>query len=106
MHTDFTAVIIVAIVIVNVFYVNKRSRDLLADWAGRNGLTLVEANWSFFWPASWWLTTSRNQTVYRITVRNYAGQMRTGWARCGGWFVGLWSDNVDVYWDDADVHWN
>ena len=106
MHTDFTAVVIVAIVVANVFYVNRRSRAILDNWADRTGLTLVEANWSFLWPMSFWLTTSRNQTVYRIKVRDHAGRTRSGWARCGTWFVGLWSDNVDVYWDDGEVHWN
>ena len=77
---------------------------MIEDWANGNGLTLIQANMAWIWPVAFWFT-SRNQTVYRITVRNPAGETRTGWARCGNWLVGLWSNEVDVQWDDADAHW-
>jgi len=107
MHADFVSVVMVVIVVAaNVVFVSRRSRTMLDNWASRNSLALVKSSWAFFRPMSMWLTTSRNQMVYRITVRDHAGRTRSGWARCGNWLVGLWSDDVDVFWDDSEVHWS
>ena len=29
------------------------------------------------------------------------GSVRSGWVRCGGWWLGLRSDEVEVCWDAA-----
>lgn len=42
----------------------------------------------------------QRQTVYRVTVEDGAGDVRRGWVRCGGFMVGLWSDKVQVKWDN------
>jgi hypothetical protein len=78
----------------------SRSRGLLEKWAAANGFRIIESNYRnlvrgpFFW------TTSKGQTVYRVTVEDARGQRRSGWVRCGGFFLGLLSDRVTVRWDD------
>ena len=47
----------------------------------------------YFW------TSSKGQTVYRVTVE-VRGGVRTGWVRCGGWWLGLLSDQAEVRWDN------
>jgi hypothetical protein len=47
----------------------------------------------FFW------TTSKNQFVYFVVVEDASGQQRRGWARCGGWWLGMISSQVDVIWE-------
>ncbi len=78
----------------------SRSRSLLEQWAAANGYRIISAQYRnlvrgpFFW------TTSKGQTVYRVTVEDADGRQRDGWVRCGGWFLGLLSDRVQVRWDD------
>jgi hypothetical protein len=77
----------------------SRSRALLRDWAARHGFEILESELRplrrgpFFW------TSSKGQTVYRVTVRDGQGAVRSGWVRCGGWWLGLFSDKTDVRWD-------
>jgi len=49
----------------------------------------------YFW------TTSKGQTVYRVTVEDKPGGLRTGWVRCGGWWLGLMSNHVEACWDET-----
>jgi hypothetical protein len=78
----------------------SRSRRLLEKWAAENGFRIIESSYRnlvrgpFFW------TTSKGQSVYRVTVEDATGQRRSGWVRCGSWLLGLWSDSVQVRWDD------
>jgi hypothetical protein len=77
-----------------------RSRSLLERWAERNGYRILAAEYRqvvrgpFFW------TSSKGQTVYRVTVQ-VTGGVRTGWVRCGGWWLGLLSDHAEVRWDET-----
>jgi hypothetical protein len=47
----------------------------------------------------WW-RTSEGQTVYYVTIRDGRNNLRHAWIRCGGWLAGLFSDQVDVRWDE------
>jgi hypothetical protein len=35
-----------------------------------------------------------------VTVKDHRGRVRRAWVRCGGWFLGMMSDHMDVEWDD------
>jgi len=45
-----------------------------------------------------WFTGNR-QDVYRVTVRTADGGIRSGYVRCGGFWMGMLSDKVTVEWD-------
>lgn len=77
-----------------------RSRAMLERWATEQGLALVEARFCAFRRGPFFWTTSKGQTVYRVTIRTAAGAERSGWARCGSFWRGLWSEAVEVRWDD------
>ena len=91
---------IAMLVILSFVWQVRRSRSRLDQWAAQNGFRIIESSYRnlvrgpFFW------TTSKGQTVYRVTVEDASGRQRSGWVRCGGWFLGLWSDQVTVRWDD------
>ena len=72
-----------------------RSKRLLDKWATANGFTLVKMNmnWSGFGP---FLFTSQHQEVYRIKVRDHRGREHSGWAKCGGYWLGFLVDKVEV----------
>lgn len=81
----------------------RRSRALLRQWAARQGIRLIrcEYRWLARGPFSW--TTSKGQAVYRIMAELPDGQTNRGWARVGGWLIGLLSSRVDVRWDQRQA---
>lgn len=91
-------VVIFAIVMVTWHF--SRSNSLLQQWAEQNGYRVVHQEYRTFFKGPFFWTSSKNQTVYYVTVEDAHGQQRKGWVRCGGWFLGLLSDNVDVAWDE------
>lgn len=76
-----------------------RSEALLKEWAEENELDIVTRQRRFFRRGPFLFTTSQGQDVYRVTVVDADGILRAGWVRCGGFFKGMFSDNVDVRWD-------
>jgi hypothetical protein len=93
-------VLFVALAIAGVIWHFGRSNTLLERWAQRHGYRIIAQEYRTFFKGPYFWTTSRNQTVYRVTILDEHGDTRSGWVRCGGWFMGLWSDHVDVQWDD------
>ncbi|MBN1937176.1 MAG: hypothetical protein JW934_21130 [Anaerolineae bacterium] len=77
----------------------KRSDALLHKWATDNGYQIVRAEFTLFrrGPFFW---SSRYQAVYRVVVRDPAGQVRFGWVRCGGWLGGVFEDKVEAKLDE------
>jgi hypothetical protein len=75
-----------------------RSRFLLEKWARTNGFELVKMkiNWFSFSPL---IFASSRQEVYRISVRDHRGRERSGWAICGGFWLGFLVNKVEVEWD-------
>jgi len=107
-HSDGTGLLIllifVPIAIAGLIWHFSRSANVLDQWARENGLRLLEREYRWFVKGPFFWTSSKNQTVYRITVQDAAGNLWRGWARCGGWFLGLWSSKVDVRWDEPPRH--
>jgi hypothetical protein len=78
----------------------SRSKSLLEGWATKNGLEIVNRDYCWFYKGPFIWTSSRNQSVFRVTARDKQGNLRSGWVRLGGWFLGLSSDRVEVRWDN------
>ena len=76
-----------------------RSRSLLERWAERNGSRILAAEYRHVFRGPFFWTSSKGQTVYRVTIEVMGG-VRTGWVRCGSWWLGLLSDRVEVRWDE------
>jgi hypothetical protein len=83
-----------------IFWHFSRSRSILEKWAEENGYLLLESDYRNIFKGPFFLTSSRQQTVYHVKVRDEAGNVRSGWVRCGGWFMGLWSEKADVRWEE------
>jgi hypothetical protein len=94
-----TVLVAIALIGLSLYLYITRSRSLLRKWIQENRYDLVHAEYRylrkgpFFW-------SSRNQPVYRVEVRDAAGNHRSGWLQCGGWFLGVLTDKVKVIWDD------
>lgn len=75
-----------------------RSKFLLEKWAKANGFKLVKMKLNLF-SFSPFLFTSDRQEVYHIRVRDHSGRERSGWAKCGGFWLGFLVNKVEVEWD-------
>jgi hypothetical protein len=89
--------VIVAVVAVMWHY--SRGSSLLEQWASRHGYRIVRREYRNFFKGPFFWTSSKDQVVYYVTVEDEQGRIRNGWVRCGGYFFGLLSDNVEVQWD-------
>ena len=86
-------------VVVLIVWHFSRSRSLLEQWAQKNGFRIIHQEYRTFFRGPFFWTTSKGQTVYYVAVEDREGNRRNGWVRCGGWFLGLLSDKVDVRWE-------
>jgi hypothetical protein len=91
----------VAFAVAAIWWHYSRSSSLLEGWAAKNGYRLISQEYRSVFKGPFFWTSSEEQTVYYVTVEDRNGQRRSGWVRCGGWFWGLLSDNVEVRWDDG-----
>ena len=91
-----------ALAVFGWFWSRARAESMLDRWALRQGVRLVSAEHRTMFRGPFFWRTGRGQMVYRITVRYPDGTVRQGWARCGGWFLGLLTEAVDVRWDNPD----
>jgi hypothetical protein len=89
----------IALVGLILFWQFSRSRSLLQDWAAQNGFEILKSEFRFFRRGPFFWTSSKGQTIYYVTVRDAQGSVRSGWVRCGGWWLGLWSNKTEVRWD-------
>lgn len=78
----------------------SRAATLLGRWAASNGFRVLEQERLLFFRGPFFWTTGKGQEVYRVTVEDTEGRVRRGHVRCGGYFLGMLSDNVEVRWDE------
>lgn len=95
---------VIVVAIASIFWQFSRSREMLEQWAAENGFQLIEARYRWIVRGPFFWTSSKGQTVYRIAVMTREGHRHTGWARCGGWFFGLFTYKVSVIWDHPAPH--
>ena len=95
------AVLAVAgLVVASMMWQFSRGSGMLEEWAAESGYRIVDSQYRMLARGPFFWTTSKGQSVYRITVADAQGRTRSGYARCGSFFLGLWSDKVEVRWDD------
>ena len=103
MNDGFQILMVLAIAVfavMSVFWHTSRSRTVLETWADENGFEIIRSEYRHFMKGPFFWSTSKGQTVYYVKVRTSSGHVRTGWVRCGGFFLGLWSDAAEVRWED------
>jgi len=79
-----------------------RANAILQNWARQNDFEIVHFERCFFAGAFSWLTTSANQVVYFVRVRDREHHERSGWVRCGSWSGFIFCSNqTEVKWDES-----
>jgi hypothetical protein len=95
------AVLFIFLAVGSIVWYYSRSRSLLERWADASGYEILNSEHRYFFRGPFFWSTSRGQSVYFVTIRDGDGHVRTGWVRCGGFFLGMLSDNTEVRWDDS-----
>jgi len=89
------------------WWFDRRSKIILQKWAEENGFQITQKKQRYLFstgPFKWW-TNSRNQIIYAFRVRDREGRERSGWARCGSYFGGVFfSDQIEIRWDESPSH--
>lgn len=88
-----------SLIILLLFWSDRRARRILRDWAGSHGWKLISEEHCWFMFTPFWWRTSKAQIVFRIKVEDFDRNVLTGYARIGGWFLGVLTDDVLVKWD-------
>lgn len=91
--------VFVAFAVAMLIFHFSRAKSILEQWAETNGYELLSSERRWFGGIFWW-RKSKSQEVYYVTIRTPDGRIRKGWVRCGGWFLGILSNQADVQWDE------
>ena len=76
-----------------------RSRLLLRRWATFEGLRILERKRQLLPMGPFAKELFGHAVVYRVVVADREGQRRSGWVRCGRFWGGLLSSDVEVAWE-------
>ncbi len=90
--------LVAAAIIWGVFWEERRSTQILKDWAQREGLKLLFSERRHYVRLEEF-KASRSQAVFRVKVQDEKGFTRQGWVRCGGWWIGLLQNCAEAQWD-------
>ena len=99
-----TVIVVVICYLGGVFYVHfiwhfRKSARILNQWAEQNNLRITQREYRRSKMGPFTLNTSHNQAVYYFVAEDETGKSRSGYARCGGHILGIFSDQVEVVWD-------
>lgn len=86
------------VVLYMVWYFS-RSRRLLDQWAAANGYRILESEVRLFFRGPYFMISSNAQTVYRVKVLDRQGNTKSGWVKCGSFFLGVFEDKVEARWE-------
>jgi hypothetical protein len=89
---------VILIMLIVILWTFSRSRRILENWAINNGYQILSVNIRLFRQGPFFLTTSKNQVVYYVTIQIPEG-IKNGWVRCGSWWWGILQDKAEVIWD-------
>ena len=95
----FAIAAVAVLIILSLWWHFGRSSSLLHDWAENNEYRIIRQQYRYFFRSPFLWTSTKGQAVYYVVIEDSAGASRSGWVRCGGWWFGLLSDNVEVRWD-------
>jgi hypothetical protein len=103
MDAGFLIVMALVVVFAGLAWNFSRSRSILEQWASDNGYQILHSEKRTLFRGPFFWTSLTHQTVYYVKVRDPDGTIRTGWVRCGSWWLGLMSDKAEVRWEDRQA---
>ncbi len=97
------ATIVIGFAVLSFVWSRSRSVRMIEQWAVENDLKLVSASHCWFKIGTPFWASNKNHTLYYITVQDEDDHILSGFALCGGFFMGLLSDRVEVKWDQESI---
>lgn len=82
-----------------LWYLNSRAEHMLERWCRHTGLDLLSRECCWVGTGPYAMAPLNGQWVYRISIRNRAGRVKTGYVRIGSTLLGVLAEEVDVLWD-------
>jgi hypothetical protein len=81
----------------SAYWADRKARAMITVWAGESGMRVLqlEQRWFRRGPFTW--NSGKSQLVFHVTVL-HEGARRSAFIRCGGWFLGMLSEQMDVRW--------
>ena len=92
------AVLALSLAAVGISWNQARAGRILERWARENCYRILSSRRCWFWQGPFFLRSSDDQAVFKITVADGPGQVRRGWVRCGSFWAGLLSNRAEVRW--------
>ena len=96
----WVAVFAISIGVLMTIWVFSRARNMLEAWARENGYNILSSEMRLLRRGPFFWTTSKNQVVYYVTVQTPDGHNTSGFVRCGGFWWGVFTDKVEVRWEN------
>lgn len=101
---DLLALLIVffvaVVAVVTIVWTRQRANTLIERWAAANGYHLTGREPRYLRTGPYFWRHSRSQQIYYVTITDASGRSRAAYLRLGHWFFGLFSDTLDVTWED------
>jgi hypothetical protein len=97
-------IFVLAFLICYLIRYDTRHEPILHQWAAKHGYRILdwEARWYFtgpyFWTNLW--TPWNGRAVFYVTVADAHGNARHCWVRWGSRLFGVFSDKIDVVWEE------
>ena len=102
MESNFVTILLTIVALLGaaggIYAYVSRSNYLLEKWADENRYQLLRVGHRMFRKGPF-LWSGRGQTVYRVRVQDERGNERRGWVRCGSWWLGVFTNKIEVKWD-------
>jgi hypothetical protein len=91
---------VLVLMVIIIAWRAQRSHGLLAHWAEENGYQILRQEHRLLRRGPYFFSATSDQAVYYVVVTDHFGRERRGYVRLGGWLLGLFSNQVDVQWED------
>lgn len=77
-----------------------KAKQLIRQWASDNHYNVVSIEYRLFRKGPFTWNSSKGQLVYFVSLSTTDGP-RKAFIRCGSFWAGMLSDNVEVVWEEA-----
>ena len=80
-------------------YFRNSGLKVMENWAKNKGYEILSSEFRWVKTGPYFLSgTSTHQRIFYVTLVDADGNQKNAWVRVGGFFLGLFSDEIDVKW--------
>ena len=82
-----------------VVWQRYRRYAILRQWEARQPYVWIEYKKRHYFKEPSLRDAFTRETFYQITAYNRKGRIRRGWLRCGSWWLGSFTNRIQVSWE-------